>query len=314
MDLIPSNAPHWHLLLNHFPSIGTVIALALLLTSLYLKSEELKRTSLVLFVLMALCAIPTYITGAATGWAIGGVDGISMDMIAVHQDAALLAFTTMGLTGCFSWLALWQYRRFSGALNWNIWVVLVLAILSVGFMTQTGSLGGDINHPEIRLGEEMIAGSAEMGRTAAIRAMLNQTAWLWPALEAAHFLGMAILFGVVLLVSLRVLGVARSLSFAAVHRLLPLGVLGLLINVVTGMLFFIGDSGRYVEIDAFFWKMALIVIGGVAALYFTMFDRPWSLRGGDNAALATKVMAAGTILLWTGVLLLGRFLPYLEGG
>ena len=98
MDLIPSNAPHWHLFLNHFPSIGTVIALALLLTSLYLKSEELKRTSLVLFVLMALCAIPTYITGAATAWAIGGVDGISMDMIAVHQDAALLAFVAMGLT------------------------------------------------------------------------------------------------------------------------------------------------------------------------------------------------------------------------
>jgi hypothetical protein len=313
MDLIPSNAPHWHLLLNHFPSIGTVIALALFLVALYLKSEDMRRTSLVLFVLMALLAIPTYITGAATRWDIGGMDGISLDVIAAHQDVALLALTTVGITGCFAWLALWQARRNATPPKWSNWVVLIFAVLSVACMTKAGSLGGDINHPEIQVGEQMAVAAADLGRTAGIQSTINETPWLWPAMEAAHFLGMAILFGVVLVVSLRVLGYAKKMPLAALHRLLPLGVLGLLVNIVTGMVFFIGDSGRYVAIEAFFWKIALIVIGGASLMFFTMFDRPWSLRADDNAAPIAKVMAAATILLWAGVLLAGRLLPYLEG-
>ena len=132
-------------------------------------------------------------------------------------------------------------------------------------------------------------------------------------MEAAHFIGMALLFGVVLFVSLRVLGVAKIIPFQAVHRLLPLGVLGLVVNIVTGMAFLIADSQRYTAIPAFYWKLALITIGGVSALYFTMFNQPWSLKAGDNAAPIAKVMAAATILLWAAVLLLGRMLPYLEG-
>ena len=80
-------------------------------------------------------------------------------------------------------------------------------------------------------------------------------AWAWPAMEAAHFMGMAVLFGVVLIVTLRTLGVARMIPFTAVHRLLPLGVLGFLINVVTGMLFFIADSGRYTAIAWTRWVL-----------------------------------------------------------
>jgi hypothetical protein len=70
-------------------------------------------------------------------------------------------------------------------------------------------------------------------------------AWVWPAMETVHFLGMALLFGPVLLVAVRVLGIARAVPYAAFHRLLPLGVFGFLLNVVTGIAFFVSDSGRY---------------------------------------------------------------------
>ncbi len=40
MDLIPTTGPHLHILLNHFPSIGMVIALGLFLASYRMKSEE----------------------------------------------------------------------------------------------------------------------------------------------------------------------------------------------------------------------------------------------------------------------------------
>ena len=63
--------------------------------------------------------------------------------------------------------------------------------------------------------------------------------WVWPICEIFHFVGLCLLFGVVLLVNLRMLGFITGRSaFADVHRLLPWAMLGLVINIVTGMLFF----------------------------------------------------------------------------
>jgi ABC-type sugar transport system permease subunit len=120
MDLIPTSGPHLHVLLNHFPSVGTVIALGLFIASYRLKSEDLKRSSLVLFLLIGLLAIPTYISGAAARWAIQGNDGISREVITAHMDVALMAFTFLGITGCLAWFALWQERRFSVTPTWNL--------------------------------------------------------------------------------------------------------------------------------------------------------------------------------------------------
>ena len=63
----------------------------------------------------------------------------------------------------------------------------------------------------------------------------------------------------------------------------------------------------------FFPKMALIVVGGVAALYFTIFERLWELGAGDDAPVAAKAVAVATVLIWSGVIAYGRLLPYFEG-
>ncbi len=70
--------------------------------------------------------------------------------------------------------------------------------------------------------------------------MVNST-WAWPAAETVHFLGLSLSFGVLLAVNLRILGVMRQVAFADVHRLLPWGMLGFGANLITGMLFFIGQ-------------------------------------------------------------------------
>ena len=318
MEYIFSNVPHWHMLLNHAPSIGIVIVLGLYLTSFYLKSEDLNRASLVLFVVLGLLAIPTYLSGVATKWAIANNTDISLDLITAHQDAALSTFITLSATSLLAWLALWQRRRFSEPAKWCQWAVLIVAFISVITMIETGSRGGEINHPEIRVAEEgmaaeSVAAQTETGSSEAITTYVFDTPWLWPTMEAAHFIGMALLFGVVLVVSLRVLGLVKSIPFTALHRLLPLGILGLVINIATGMGFLIVDSQRYTAIPAFYWKLALITIGGVIALYFTYFNHPWSLKAKDDATPIAKVVAAATIIIWAGVLLLGRMLPYLEG-
>ena len=316
MDYFPSSAPHWHLILNHFPSIGAVFALGLLIASYTLGSEILRRTSLVIFVILGLLVIPTFITGSASGWSIGGRDDISQDLIGRHQDAAIFAFILLLITAWLSWIALWQYRRFSKPHKWVEPAVLVVALLALAALVRTGNRGGDINHPEL-VNEQTLAaadGAWENGLGASIETWVYELPGTWPAMESAHFTGMAILFGVLVLIAARMFGFARNVAYASFHRLLPLAVFGFMINVITGMLFFVTDSARYATMtNTFYPKMALIVIGGICVLYFTIYDRPWALKPGDEAPVLSKAVAAATVLLWTGVLIYGRWMPYGAG-
>ena len=83
MDFIPSSGPHLHIVLNHLPVYGTVIALGLFLYAINWKSwlssnvevisKDIEKVSLVLFVLLGILSIPTYISGAAARWAYQGL-------------------------------------------------------------------------------------------------------------------------------------------------------------------------------------------------------------------------------------------------
>lgn len=317
MDLIPSSGPHLHILLNHLPSLGSVVALGMYLLSFYHNNTRLQNYSILAFMGLAWLAIPTFISGAASRWALQarGDTDVLTGLIFAHQNAALWAFGATGLTGIFAWFALWQFRRFDAVPKWNLMTLLVLSSATVVTMIKAGSLGGRISHPEIRSGMEAVSAPGEPGIITFTESLITGNNWAWPAMEAAHFLGLALIFGTVLLVSLRILGFAKDkLSYSAVHRLLPLGALGVIINIVTGMFFFIGDSGRYVAMDGFPPKIIFLMIGGFAMLYFTSFDGPWKLKAGDDASLVSKAMAAAVIGSWGCVIVFGRLLPYYGGG
>ena len=76
------NLPHVHLLLNHFPIIGTLIALGLYLFALIGRSEDLKRASLVIFAGIALLSIPTYMSGNGAEEALRKLPAVSKNAIA----------------------------------------------------------------------------------------------------------------------------------------------------------------------------------------------------------------------------------------
>ena len=85
------NFVHMHLLLNHVPTIGTIVALGLLLLAFAKRSEELKRGALALFFAIALVSLPTYMTGYSAQKAIKDRPGVSAALIQRHQSAALVA-------------------------------------------------------------------------------------------------------------------------------------------------------------------------------------------------------------------------------
>jgi hypothetical protein len=103
----------------------------------------------------------------------------------------------------------------------------------------------------------------------------------------------------------------KSIPFSALHRLLPWGVLGFGLNVITGMLFFVAASHQYTSNPVFIWKLGLIMLAGINVLYFTIFDETWVLGPGDEAPLRAKFMAATAMVLVVGIIFCGQYLPFL---
>jgi hypothetical protein len=188
----------------------------------------------------------------------------------------------------------------------------VFAVVTLGFMTETGHRGGLINHPEIRVATEILPGDPEAGVTPAIEALIGSGVTWFTAWQIVHFFGYCLILGSAVAVFLRILGFWKSVSFAAVHRLLLLGVLGVLMNVFSGMLMMLRDSYHYVVNDyTFAPKITLLTIGAIGALYFSVSDRVWKLRPGDNAPVSAKVVAVVVVIAWAGVIACGRLLNFL---
>ncbi len=322
-----TNLAHVHLLLNHFPTIGFAVGFSLFIGSFVRKSEELKRASLVVLFLIALLAIPTYISGNAAQDVIKERPGVSRVKIQEHEGAALLAFAFMELTGFVAWLELWQFRRAKHFTGMNSVVALSLSLVTFLLMARAANMGGEIRHPEIAAaGEAAAAGQAPapapaeeqlgdqqpgVGLARTIGSFVIGNKWVWPTCETLHFVGLCMLFAVVLVVDLRMLGMGKSLSFSSLYQLLPLGMLGFGLNLATGMMFFVGTPGQYTGNIAFFWKMVMVVLAGINVLYFILFEEPWKVGVGDNAPLRAKFIAASAIFLWLGVLYFGHMLPFI---
>ena len=119
-----------------------------------------------------------------------------------------------------------------------------------------------------------------------------------------------------LAVNLRILGVMKQIPFGDVHRLLPWGMLGFGANLITGMLFFVGQSKQYIDSAPFYWKVVFLMIAGANFLYLTVFRKAWAPRdnalyGEWDASLADKAMAIVSLFSWLAVLYGGRMLPFI---
>jgi hypothetical protein len=304
------NMPHLHLLMNHVPTVGTVIGLGLFLLAFVRRSDHLRHASLEVFFLIALASLPVYLTGLAAQDAIVGRPDVSAAAIAAHHSGALLAFTFVEITGFVAWLALWQLRRLARPAGWTSPAILFLALVTLVLMAGAATAGGEIRHPEIRVDEAAVA-PAGWNAADAVQRLVTENAWVWPAAETLHFIGLSLLFGVLFVVNLRLLGGLRAVSFASLHRLLPWAMLGFGVNLVTGMMFFIGAPEQYIANDPFYWKMGCLMVAGADLLYLTVFDRIWGLEAGDDAAFLDKAIAATAVATWVGVIYAGRMLPFL---
>jgi hypothetical protein len=143
-------------------------------------------------------------------------------------------------------------------------------------------------------------------------ARLMHTTWGWPAAESVHFIGLTLLVGTIGLFDLRLLGVGRRIPIAAMHRLVPWGVLGFALNATSGSLFLMAEPDQYVYNPSFHLKVVFLTVAGVNALLFyaTGCWRQVAEERSFDAPLRAKAIAVVSLMAWIGVIVAGRLLTF----
>ena len=155
--------------------------------------------------------------------------------------------------------------------------------------------------------------------------------YVWPTLESLHFIGLCLLFGSLLLIDLRVLGVAQTVPYRAVEKFIIVSIIGFAINLTTGVAFLFGDPERYFVNPSFQLKILCIILALLNALYFSLRMKKYHEPLSSDQEESEKVLPVDTTLsiemklpvdikltaglslaLWVAVIILGRFIPYVE--
>ena len=159
------NSTHAHLLLNHFPVIGTLIGVMILLYGLLIKNINIQKVSLATIVVMTLIAIPVFLTGEPAEEAVENLPGVAESIIESHEEAAEVAFWVMMLTGVFALITLGLQIVNNPFSKTFVLIALISGIISFGLMGRTAYLGGQIRHTEIRSNSTVVNNPANETNT-----------------------------------------------------------------------------------------------------------------------------------------------------
>ena len=138
--------------------------------------------------------------------------------------------------------------------------------------------------------------------------------WMFPMMETIHFMGLSVMFGALLAIDLRVMGVAKFINMKVVMKFIPVALIAFSVNLLTGIAFLCADPHRYFPNIGFQWKMGLIFVAGLNALWFWFGEHKElvQLADGQDADIRAKVIAFLSIAIWVGVIVFGRMIPYVE--
>jgi hypothetical protein len=139
--------------------------------------------------------------------------------------------------------------------------------------------------------------------------------WLFPTIESFHVISIALVFGVIAIVDLRLLGVAsKSRRVSEVARdCLHWTWIAFALAVITGGLLFMSNPVTYFDNDFFRWKMLLLVCAGVNMLIFelvTARSMPVWDDGSVAVPAAGKIAGFLSLFFWMAVIVCGRWIGF----
>jgi uncharacterized membrane protein len=165
------NDAHLHMVVNHFPIIGTILGLGILITGIILKNNSVKSTAYVLFIVAAIFAAFSMGTGEGAEELVEDMPSVGKQIIHEHEEMAEKLALVLYFLGVISVVGLVANLKKWTKANLVSYLALTIACVSVFLAQQTGTTGGEIRHTEIRAnavpttGAEQNATSGEQGES-----------------------------------------------------------------------------------------------------------------------------------------------------
>jgi uncharacterized membrane protein len=144
------NDAHLHLIVNHFPIIGTILGLGILITGMLLKNDSVKNTAYVLFVIAAIFGALSMATGEGAEEIVEDFPNIGKAIIHEHEELAEKLALVLYILGGFSVLALFLNIKKNSKEKFVSFFILGVGLVSLFLIQKVGTSGGEIRHTEIR--------------------------------------------------------------------------------------------------------------------------------------------------------------------
>lgn len=144
------NEAHLHLLVNHFPIVGTILGLGVLMAGMITKKTSVKNTAYVIFIVAAVFAAFSMGTGEGAEELVEDMPSVGKNIIHEHEEMAEKFAVVMYVLGFCSLLGIYfDYKNHVKA-KLVAAITLIIAIVAVIFASFVGTSGGEIRHTEIR--------------------------------------------------------------------------------------------------------------------------------------------------------------------
>ena len=145
--------------------------------------------------------------------------------------------------------------------------------------------------------------------------MLRESNNAFSVIESVHVLSIALLFGTVAVLDLRMLGlVLRPIPVGSVARgVLPLTWCGFTVSVMSGFLLFWAEAEKMYANPSFRTKLVLLALAGLNAFVFhtTIFRRAGEWERLRLPPWRARAAAIASLTLWSCVIIAGRAAAYL---
>lgn len=144
------NDAHLHMVVNHFPIIGTIFGLGILITGLLLKNNSVKNTAYSLLVVAAVFAALSMGTGEGAEEMVEDLPSVGKQIIHEHEELAEKFALVLYATGALALIALFLSYRKNSLEKYVALATVGLALVAVVLAKEVGTSGGEIRHTEIR--------------------------------------------------------------------------------------------------------------------------------------------------------------------
>ena len=138
----------------------------------------------------------------------------------------------------------------------------------------------------------------------------SPSVWALPTVLTLHTMGMAVLVGASWVLDLRLLGISRNIPLSAFRWVFRAVTVGLIVNLVTGLLLFAARATSWGTAMPFLIKMCLVIASAatLVPLRSQVFRSDPEQREVSGSA---RLLAIASILAWSAAITAGRLLAYL---